>query len=169
MMNRKSTHFKLFMTVIMIVSLSLPMVYQTPQATAVGPNELTTINLYLKHEGNTDYYMNTISRDSDDSQGVLSIDWEFGWCDVNDVVEKQLLHDLYVEGTQEGGEVVQVRVNIQTTAWTGSTDVTIELWDNLQVIADVTDSLTGGIPLKPLMDAPLRNHIKTVSAWSSAW
>ncbi len=146
MVTRKTSYFQLFITAIVIVSFLMPMVHQAPEAAADGSDDLKQINLFLKHEGNTDYYMNSVRENPGDTTGVTEIIWDYGWWDGDDVVEGELLNDLYIEGTFSGGEEVYIEVSVTYASISGSTDVTMQLRDNGEVIAEVTDSLSGGFP-----------------------
>jgi len=65
--------------------------------------ELEVVNLYLKHDSNTDYFMNSVMENPDDDNGITELVWEYGWWDGENVIDTELLTDLYIEGTFGGG------------------------------------------------------------------
>lgn len=141
MMTRKNPHFHVLVTALVIISFAMPLVYQSPEVAAGGPDEFRQIDLYLKHDSNTDYFMNTIQENPGDDTGVTEVTWNYGWWVTDHVEDEELLSDLTIQGTFANGAEVFIEVRVENQALTSDVDVTMELLDNGEVIAETTETL----------------------------
>ena len=151
MMIIKSTHFQLFITAILVLTFAMPLVTNAPSVEAAD-EELVPISFFLNHEDDdTDtHYMNTVSgTPADQSQTTPdTFEWTFGWWDDNiqEVVDTNLHTDLYIEGNYGSDDRVLVNVYIENPSSFNDIDVTMELWDDGNNIADITKTLASGFP-----------------------
>ena len=144
MKTSKNTYFHVLVTAILIASLAMPLVTQSPDVAAVGPDELRQVNLYLKHDSNTDYFMNSMQEDPAGDTQVNGVTWNYGWWTGN-VEDTEFLTDLYIEGTFNNGAEIYIEVTITNPSWSGSVDVTMQFLDNGEVVAETTETLNGAI------------------------
>jgi len=155
MKNHNQTLFHLLIASIMIISATVPMLYQAPTAEAAG-EDLHNVDLYLHSDGNGQDYMNSSKEDSPgsgDHTAVTTITWDFGWMQGNNIVDTELKNDIYIKGTYDGLEKFFLWVDVTNPAWDGSIDVTMDLLDENEVVATVTETLDG---------APLGGETRTV-------
>ena len=146
MIRRKGLKHHLFSNITILVAVCIAIILLPADTDAEEPEPLVIVDHYFQHVGGGEHFMNTdIVVGQEDETGVTSLQWEYGWYDGENVVDTELLADLYIEGTAALGSEVVVQLQVTYPAWSGSTDVTLEFLDNGEVIAETTETLLGQI------------------------